>query len=235
MNEEQREGRDLPIADSPTVSLPDMLKLLLMIVLKRIFSPAVHSAFKEASSTCLPLRPRPHKANPAVTYIVLRSSRWALLQTPGSSCLLIRRHALPWGSEVPHPVRLLPLCLFPLPLSRQPTRDEKPRTACSSFIIVRHPFVYLHEHPFHYIEHEGVVAHPAFSRCPPLSPAGLRRESPGYGDIDLQRKCSDTLESFSPRTSGKRSRRKEILPEGLPTDFPQRTRIKVMAFPDGIF
>lgn len=46
------------------------------------------------------------------------------------------------------------------------------------------------------------------------SSSGLRRESPGYGDIDLQRKCSDTLESFSPRTSGKRSRRKEILPEG---------------------
>ena len=43
MNEEQREGRDLPIADSPTRSLPDMLKLLL-IVIKRIFSPAVHSA-----------------------------------------------------------------------------------------------------------------------------------------------------------------------------------------------
>ena len=46
------------------------------------------------------------------------------------------------------------------------------------------------------------------------SPAGLRRESPGYGDIDLQRKCSDTLEGFSPRTSGKRSRRKELLPAG---------------------
>ena len=51
-------------------------------------------------------------------------------------------------------------------------------------------------------------------RRDPSSPVGLRRESPGYGDIDLQRKCSDTLEGFSPRTSGKRSRRKEILPAG---------------------
>ena len=46
MKEKLREGRGLPIADSPTISLPDILKLLLMVS-KCTFSSTVHSASRK--------------------------------------------------------------------------------------------------------------------------------------------------------------------------------------------
>lgn len=44
--------------------------------------------------------------------------------------------------------------------------------------------------------------------------AGQKTRNPGYGDINLQRKCSETLEDFSPRTKARNSRRVVHLPEG---------------------
>ncbi|BDA46854.1 g11016 [Coccomyxa elongata] len=43
---------------------------------------------------------------------------------------------------------------------------------------------------------------------------GQKTRNPGYGDINLQRKCSETLEDFSPRTKARNSRRVVHLPEG---------------------
>jgi hypothetical protein len=41
-----------------------------------------------------------------------------------------------------------------------------------------------------------------------------KSQNPGYGDINLQRKCSETLEDFSPRTKSRNSRRVVHLPDG---------------------
>jgi hypothetical protein len=45
-------------------------------------------------------------------------------------------------------------------------------------------------------------------------PTENKKRRAGYGGIDLQRRCSETLDDFSPRTKTKRSRRIEHLPDG---------------------